>query len=274
MEWSRNIANGIAYYDNDNTHDDAVPVVFIHGVGLRAESWLAQLPAFADGYHCYALDMPGHGDSALLPTDTVTLTDFATAIHGFIQTVIGKPVILVGHSLGAMTALQLAISYPSAVRGVAALNAIYDRPDAAAKDVQRRAQSLLDDLDQDVSERPIARWFAGNPQYQTEADLCRLWLEQGNRLGYARAYQMFAKLRGISATDLQTITVPALMLTGELDANSSPEMSRRMAELLPNARAVIVPDARHMTQMTHASAVNAALATFFTQCDSPANTHA
>ena len=85
---------------------------------------------------------------------------------------------------------------------------------------------------------------------------------------------MFAKLRGISATDLQTIAVPALLLTGELDANSSPEMSRRMAELIPNANAVIVPDARHMTQMTHASAVNAALATFFTQCDSPANTHA
>lgn len=267
MKWSRKTSNGIAYHYNGNKNDKAIPVVFVHGVGLKAESWYRQLPVFDTRYRCYAVDMPGHGDSELLPKSTLELEDFVTAIKAFIEDVVGEPVILVGHSLGAMTALQTAITHPQIVLGVAALNAIYDRPDDAADSIQNRAESLLDDLNQNVSDRPIARWFDGDSQYRSEADLCQAWLDNGHRLGYAKAYQMFANLRGISAADLQTITVPTLLLTGALDLNSSADMSLAMAKILPNANAVIVPEARHMTQMTHADAVNSALDTFFSQCD-------
>lgn len=273
MKWSRKISNGIAYYDSGTENEKATPVVFVHGVGLRAESWYQQISAFNDRYPCYVIDMPGHGESDLLPNPTLTLEDFAAALKTFIENVIGEPAIIVGHSLGAMTALQTAVSYPEVVRGVAAFNAIYDRPDNAAQDVQTRAESLLNDLDQNVTDKPIARWFDGDPQYHDEAELCRSWLNNGNRLGYAQAYQMFAHLRGIAAEDLQTIIAPTLLLTGEMDVNSSPKMSLAMASILPHANAVIVPDARHMTQMTHASAVNAALARFFAQCDSCATTN-
>ncbi|AMT96840.1 alpha/beta fold hydrolase [Psychrobacter alimentarius] len=273
MKWSREISNGIAYYssgnqDSNHENDKTTPIVFVHGVGLRAESWYQQVSAFNDRYRCYVIDMPGHGESDLLPNPTLTLEDFAAALNNFIQNVVGEPAIIVGHSLGAMTALQTAVSYPKIVRGVAAFNAIYNRPDNAAQDVQTRAESLLNDLEQNVTDKPIARWFDGNPQYDNEAELCRSWLNNGNRLGYAQAYQMFAHLRGIPAAELKTITVPALLLTGEMDINSSAKMSLTMADILPNANAVIVPEARHMTQMTHANAVNSALERFFAQCDS------
>ncbi|MGO2506051.1 alpha/beta hydrolase [Psychrobacter sp. 1176_08] len=273
MKWSREISNGIAYYssgnqDSNHENDKTTPIVFVHGVGLRAESWYQQVSAFNDRYRCYVIDMPGHGESDLLPNPTLTLEDFAAALNNFIQNVVGEPAIIIGHSLGAMTALQTAVSYPKIVRGVAAFNAIYNRPDNAAQDVQTRAESLLNDLDQNVTDKPIARWFDGNPQYDNEAELCRSWLNNGNRLGYAQAYQMFAHLRGIPAAELKTITVPALLLTGEMDINSSAKMSLTMADILPNANAVIVPEARHMTQMTHANAVNSALERFFAQCDS------
>lgn len=274
MKWSRKTSDGIAYHYNgndrasDSVDEKATPIVFIHGVGLRAESWNQQLPAFTERYRCYAIDMPGHGESDLLPNPSLTLQDFADVLKTFIDNVIGEPAIIVGHSLGAMTALQTAVSYPKVVRGVAAFNAIYERPNEAAQDVQARAESLLNDLDQNVTDQPIARWFDGDPQYRAEAELCRTWLDNGSRLGYARAYQMFAHLRGIAAVDLQSITVPTLFLTGELDINSKPEMSLAMAELLPNGNAVVISEARHMTQMTHANDVNAALATFFTQCES------
>lgn len=278
MKWSRKISDGIAYHyhadASDSVDENATPIVFIHGVGLRAESWHQQLSVFSERYRCYAIDMPGHGDSDLLSNPILTLQDFADVLTTFITNVVGKPAIIVGHSLGAMTALQTAVSSPKVVCGVAALNAIYERPDKAAQNVQARAASLIDDLTQNVTDQPIARWFDGNPKYRSEAELCQNWLDEGNRLGYARAYQMFAHLRGINAADLKTITVPALFLTGELDVNSSAKMSLAMADLLPHANAVIVPDARHMTQMTHASAVNAALARFFVQCDSASTVNA
>ena len=273
MKWSRKTSDGIAYhYNASNSVDEkAIPIVFIHGVGLRAESWEQQLAVFSDQYRCFAIDMPGHGDSELLDKLTLTLDDFAEALKNFINNVIGEPAIVVGHSLGAMTALQTAVTYPEVIRGVAALNAIFDRANSAAQKVQSRAESLLDNLEQNVSDQPIARWFDKDSKYQVQAQMCRDWLDNGNRLGYARAYRMFAYLSGISAAQLQTISIPTLLLTGELDANSSPKMSLAMANIVPDARAVIVPKARHMTQMTHANEVNSALELFFKHCTAHSN---
>lgn len=272
MKWSRKTSNGIAYHysvnASDSVNEKSTPIVFIHGVGLRAESWNQQLSVFIKHYHCYAIDMPGHGESDLLSNPVLTLEDFSDVLTTFINNVVGQPAIIVGHSLGAMMALQTAVSSPKVVLGIAALNAIYNRPDEAAQNIQARAESLINDLNQNVTEQPIARWFDGNPKYRSEAELCQKWLDNGSRLGYARAYQMFAHLRGITKADLRSITVPALFLTGELDVNSKPEMSLAMANILPNADAIIVPEARHMTQMTHSNTVNATLAKFFTQCDS------
>ena len=273
MKWSRKISDSIAYHYNasDSVDEKAIPIVFIHGVGLRAESWEQQLAVFSDQYRCCAIDMPGHGDSELLDKLTLTLDDFAEALKNFINNVIGEPAIVVGHSLGAMTALQTAVTYPEVIRGVAALNAIFDRANSAAQKVQSRAESLLDNLEQNVSDQPIARWFDKDSKYQVQAQMCRDWLDNGNRLGYARAYRMFAYLSGISAAQLQTISIPTLLLTGELDANSSPKMSLAMANIVPDARAVIVPKARHMTQMTHANEVNSALELFFKHCTAHSN---
>lgn len=273
MKWSRKTSDGIAYHHNasNSVDEKAIPIVFIHGVGLRAESWEQQLAVFGDRYRCFAIDMPGHGDSELLENPVLTLDDFAEALKNFINNVIGEPAIVVGHSLGAMTALQTAVTYPEVIRGVAALNAIYDRADSAAQKVQSRAESLLNNLEQNVSEQPIERWFDRDSQYYIQAEMCRDWLDNGNRLGYARAYRMFAYLSGISAAQLQNITAPTLLLTGELDANSSPEMSLAMANIVPDARAVIVSKARHMTQMTHASEVNSALELFFKHCTAHSN---
>lgn len=254
--------DGIAYFQQGQ---GGIPVVFVHGVGLRAESWKAQLDFFAknNDYCCYAIDLPGHGESELLITETFELTDFVNVLQGFIEKVVGSPCILVGHSLGAMTVLQTAVSYRKSVLAVAALNAIYERPKTAADAVQVRAESLLNNLAQDVSEGPIERWFDGNPAYSHQAELCRTWLNNGNRLGYARAYRMFAYLTGVKAAALAQINCPTLFLTGEFDFNSSPDMTKAMASLVDKSSAVVVANSRHMTQMTHAKAVNQALVNLF-----------
>ena len=54
-------------------------------------------------------------------------------------------------------------------------------------------------------------------------------------------------------------------MTGELEPNSTPAMSRAMAKLVPNGRAQIVKGAAHMMPMTHAAEVNAALSTFLNE---------
>ncbi|MGP3144752.1 alpha/beta fold hydrolase, partial [Serratia bockelmannii] len=60
------------------------------------------------------------------------------------------------------------------------------------------------------------------------------------------------------------IRCPVLVLTGEHDANSSPEMARQMAQAAPNGRAVIIENAKHMVSLTDAQRVNALMLDFLT----------
>ena len=115
------------------------PCVLIHGVGLNADSWGAQIDAMSKHHAILAPDLPGHGDSPRLEGAVTldTLTDcIANAVAAF-----GMPVPVVGHSLGALIAVNLAIRHPSLVSGVAALNAIHRRSPEARDAVRARAAS-------------------------------------------------------------------------------------------------------------------------------------
>ncbi len=67
-----------------------------------------------------------------------------------------------------------------------------------------------------------------------------------DRDSFLNCYRVFATADAEIGPELPLITVPALALTGEHDPGSTPEMTRRLAEAIPDCRAVIVPDARHM----------------------------
>ncbi|MEO0380374.1 MAG: alpha/beta hydrolase [Pseudomonadota bacterium] len=233
-------------------------VVLIHGVGLRAEAWGAQIDALSANFRVIAVDMPGHGDSAGLPgaPDLRSFSDII-AKHGDQQCVV------IGHSFGAMIALDLAISYPERVAGVAALNGIYRRDAAARAAVIARADSL-DGINMADTNGPLTRWFGGTPSPERAA--CESWLRSVDPAGYKAAYSVFARSDGPQDTALERLACPALFMTGGQEPNSTPEMSRAMAALVPQGRAEIIEDAAHMMPMTHTDQVNASLTSFVKAC--------
>ncbi len=230
-------------------------VLFLHGVGLRAEAWAAQIDHFAPEYSVIVPDMPGHGESECLGVGA-KLTDFTDRIAGAMS----APAMVVGHSMGAMIAMDLAIRYPGKVRGVAALNAIYRR-DAAAKAAVTSRVATLDGNANSDPEPTLCRWFGERESPERRA--CRKWLGSVSPHGYRAAYSVFATEDGPSETALSVLSCPALFMTGDAEPNSTPAMSRAMAKLVPDGRAHIVEGAAHMMPMTHADAVNSALLSFF-----------
>ena len=230
-------------------------VLLIHGVGLRAEAWCAQIDAFSKAFRVVAVDMPGHGESKSLP-DTAQLADFTDCIAA----VLDEPAMVVGHSFGAMIALEMAIRHKTHVKGVAALNAIYRRDAAAKAAVLERANSLDGKTIADPT-ATLNRWFGGEPS--PENDACKDWLQTVDPEGYRNAYRLFAEKDGPPEADLKTLTCPSLFVTGDLEPNSTPEMAQNMAALAPNGRAEVFADAAHMLPMTHAQQLNALLMAFF-----------
>ncbi len=233
-------------------------VLLIHGVGLRAEAWGAQIDALSATCRVIAVDMPGHGGSAPLPA-TPTLADFVDAIAACLD----APAVVVGHSFGAMITLGMAIRHPAQVKGVAALNAIYNRDAAAQVAVQERANSLDGKTTADPA-ATLTRWFGAEASAQRTA--CETWLRSADPAGYRAAYRVFAHENGPSASDLAVLHCPALFLTGADEPNSTPAMSCDMAALAPHGRAEIIEGAAHMLPMTHAARVNATLREFITSC--------
>ena len=229
-------------------------VVLIHGVGLRSEAWGAQIEALSRSYRVIALDMPGHGASPALAVGP-NMADYVETIVA----VLDEPAIVIGHSFGAMIALQIAIRHPAKVKAVAALNAIHGRDADAKATVKLRANKLDGRTIADPT-ATLIRWFGADVSPQRMA--CEEWLRNANPAGYRDAYRVFATEDGAAEADLNAIQCPVLCLTGKEESNSTPDMSRKISQLTPNGRAEIIDGAAHMLPMTHATCVNALLSDF------------
>ena len=229
-------------------------VVLLHGVGLRSEAWSPIITDLAENYRILAVDLPGHGESEFQGPYS-RICDYAQALLPLLQ----GPCALIGHSMGALIALELARRYPDVVWSVAALNAVFERsPDAMAA-VQARAAALEDRSVSDPTST-LLRWFGTNPSAERAA--CSDWLSSVDPKGYKSAYTVFASVSGVPREALKQIKCPSLFLTGEQEPNSTPAMSKEMAALAPHGRAEVVPDAGHMMPMTHARSVAQILVPF------------
>ncbi len=260
MTWPRTVATGGLAWIEAGQGD---PLLLIHGVGLRAEAWSAQISALATRYAVRAVDLPGHGESAALESPE-SLADYSDRIAEALKR-LATPALIAGHSMGALIALDIAIRYPELCRGVAALNAIYRRSPAAAGAVKARAEDLSRDEVSDPS-ATLARWF-GDDLASDAAQACRAWLLTVAPAAYKAAYRVFAQEDGPSDRGLEGLACPALFITGSVEPNSTPAMSRAMAARAPNGEAVIVDGAAHMMPMTHREIVNRTLLTFFQSCE-------
>lgn len=99
------------------------PILLVHGIGDSAATWVFLMRRLAQSRDVYAIDLPGHGFSGLPPDRTyISILEYRDLLDEFVHTVIGRPALVVGNSLGGMLAVQLAWADPEYVRGVALLN--------------------------------------------------------------------------------------------------------------------------------------------------------
>lgn len=97
------------------------PIIFLHGFGAAIEHWRSNIPVLGQQHRVYALDLLGFGASRKVYT-TYNIDLWVEQVHDFWQTLIQKPVILVGNSIGSLVCLLAAARYPEMVRGIAMLS--------------------------------------------------------------------------------------------------------------------------------------------------------
>ena len=241
---------------------DAVPIVFLHGVGSDKSVWHPQLDHFGAERRTVAFDYPGYGDSDPAPEGT-TRDDYASAILSAMTELGIDRAHLCGLSLGGVVAIAMSAAAPE--RSVSLIladtfavhpdgQAIYARGVAASGDLRAMAEARVDVLlaqpaDPAVRSEVVATMARIDPAaYRIGAQA--VWLADQQQ----RAEQ---------------IRVPTLVICGAEDQVTPPALSHELTQLIPGAIYSPIAGAGHLGNTERPEAFNALIGAFIRGADSP-----
>jgi pimeloyl-ACP methyl ester carboxylesterase len=245
-------ANGIRIHYT-RTGGDKPPVVLVHGVTDDGLCWTPVAEGLAAAYDVIMADARGHGRSEAPETGYDPATQ-AADLAGLIAGLgLRKPAVL-GHSMGAVTTLALAGSYPDVPRAVV----LEDPPERllvgqalepaqAAEERLAGVRAWFTGLKGKTREELIAQQRAATPHW-SEAEL-GLWADSKMRLS-PQVWNVFAGAPG-AAVDwgqiLQAIRCPALFITADVERGAllGQDGVAALQERLPQARVAHIAGAGH-----------------------------
>ena len=226
------------------------PVVLLHGIGSRGQSWWPVIDPLAARFHLYQLDLRGHGASGkpsagyLVEHYAADLDAALDALDLHVQS--GEPRIM-GHSLGALVTLYWASQRPS----LAAALVVEDPSLRVPPDIVE----AFDGWQQLAALTPeqAAAWYRQEyPDWSDEDCLRRAETITSTAPGVfaeMRAEAQDALARG--TTDrmhiLSSVQSPTLLLYGsaELGSMVAPADAERFVQIMPRGRAIQLPGAGH-----------------------------
>lgn len=97
--------------------DEGPPLLLIHGVVRRGSDFAPMFSALGPRWYVHAVDLRGHGESGRVP-GRYRVVHYVQDLVELLERHFGEPVVVYGHSLGAMVALGVAAAASDRVRGV------------------------------------------------------------------------------------------------------------------------------------------------------------
>ena len=239
------------------------PVVLVHGLGMTRAMWDGQWPALAGRYRVLRYDLLGHGESDK-PRDGYSLARFADQAARLMDGLGIERAALVGFSLGGMIGRAFALAHPERTAALAILNSAHDRTAEERAAVLLRVEQAAKEGPSATVDAALERWFSAGYGAGHREVLARVrgWILANDPEVYPLIYRVLAEGDAELAQAIAQIRCPTLVMTGGEDAGNSPVMARRMAALIPSARAEIVPGLRHMGLYEDPEAFNGPLLDF------------
>lgn len=238
------------YYALHRNRSDGVPVLLIHGAGENHLVWPAGLRRLPEAV-VYAIDLPGHGKSA--GRGYTTIEEYADWLVAFMEAARLDRSILIGHSMGGAIAQLCGLKHPDRVSGLVLV---------ATSAKLRVAPQLLQLAESDfvAAVDLVSQWEWGP---LTPAEIKQLGKEQSLQI---RPEVLLDDYRACDAFDVRDplleITAPVLIIAGEADQMTPLKHAVFLAEHLPHARLVTIPQAGHMVMLEAAEVVTRAVEEF------------
>jgi pimeloyl-ACP methyl ester carboxylesterase len=258
-------------YAPPTTAVDQIPLLLIHGFGASIGHWRKNIPTLSQTHPVYAIDLLGFGQSAKAPASYDT-TLWVEQVYEFWRTFIGRPIVLVGHSLGSNIGLAIAARHPEMLAGLI----MFTLPDASVLDLPKflRSPRLKPLIDLPLAglkrlltapivfaplfrliRRPqtIQKWAKSAYQLATAVDdeLVDVFSRPAYDRGATRALAAMINAKNPESAELQArivlprITTPMLLIWGKRDQAVPPSLAPKFQRYNPKIQLIELDDVGH-----------------------------
>lgn len=241
------------------------PVILIHGLAASLYDWELLMPELASaGYHSYALDLLGHGDSPKPDERSYKMKWVIRHLERWIDSLhLSEPPVIIGHSLGGYLTLRYALRHPNRARALVLVNPFYNldqlsyilrstyrRPNLNALIIEHLPGWIFQ-IAVDFTSQALGRigdgiqYLPEEIRFQTALDYKRT---------YPGAFNIPNTLLDLTSK-LPQIKQPTLVIWGTHDQTLRPDSFDLLVNLLPNAQSQTFK-AGHVPHQSHPSEFN------------------
>ena len=239
------------------------PVVLLHAFPLDSRMFEPQAEALAGFRHLITPDYPGFGRSPRSPAQP-DMRYYAEGVRGLLDRLGLELAVLGGVSMGGYVVFECLRMFPERISGLILANT---RPEPDSEEIKENRREMARRVARDgvgvlielQMERLLAPATLENDERVVEK--VRAMILESNPNGVVAALGAMRE-RPDSTPLLQKIEVPTLVIGGEEDGISSPEVMGAMADKIPDSRHVTLPGARHLANLEAKDGFNAALVEF------------
>lgn len=239
------------------------------GLGGAAGYWTPHLPALAERYRVLSYDQRGTGRNPAELPEGYSVRDMAHEVLEIVETLGLQQIDFIGHALGGLIGLQLALEKPALLRSLVTINAWAAPNPHSARCFALRVELLKNSGPAAyVAAQPIflypPTWIVANGD-RLEADLAHA---RAQFPGEANTLRRIAALQAFDIADrLQEIEVPTLVMASRDDTLVPWTQSLQLASGLPNAQLSLRDFGGHAFNLTEQADFEAALLAFLEAAD-------
>jgi pimeloyl-ACP methyl ester carboxylesterase len=256
-------ANGVdLWVEQEGAGDD---VLFISGLADEAACWVDQVAGLNDRYRVTTFDNRGVGRSAT-PDGEFAIAAFSADTGALMDALEIERAHVVGSSMGGAIAQELALAHPERVRSLV-LNGTWCRGDRFLHEVFRNWMWSAEKADSIRDFLVTVNLWCFSPRIWNEGVMDE-WVAAAEASPYAQSVDAFCRstlalIAHDSADRVAGISTPTLITVGDLDLVLPPRFSQELAERIPNARLVVIPDVGHQPFQEVPADYNVLLADFW-----------
>jgi pimeloyl-ACP methyl ester carboxylesterase len=258
------------------------PLLLVHGLSGCWQNWLENIPHFARTHRVIVMDLPGFGASEM-PREPISIPGYARFLEALCDELAIDAATVVGNSMGGHIATELAISFPQRVERLVLVSAAGITTEHAHRDgvmaggriiaaLATRAAARHEALARRPGLRRLALSFVTRHPDRLSAGLAREMMQGAGKPGFMPALEAVISYR--LSERLPQIACPTLIVWGEDDHVIPVRDAARFEQLIPDARAVVLPDTGHMAMLERPERFNALLEEFLAELPGDASAEA